>query len=295
MTVDAGPDAAAPERLTELDASVAVDAAAKAFAFDPTVPGGRKLRVWGLGVAACNPAPALRRLQPIDPESKCTAVKVRSAEASGSMATTSPFSAFDGDACTIWNAGGFAPQAVEARIDAVTELAAIVLVPEMTPVVGRAVHIIELGAGDSVRRRLVADATFTSNEGFLVLIDGPMHVNRVRVITTESPSWIAWREIMLVTCGPGAVNVARGVRELTAPPPRRIVPGKGACKSDADCVPEQCCGARTCNHRSLAPNCAGAGCGQSCGGDNMSCGQGSCVCENGTCGAWYHGIVRGLQ
>lgn len=286
-------DASLPEAADRSDAAGAADAASPpAFAFDATIPGGRKLRVFGLGRAACDPAATVRRFTAAN-EGSCTVLEVKSARASGDVAAPAA-AAFDGNACTIWNAGAAASQAIEGQLELGDHVTAMILVPEMTPAKGHSVHVVELALGGTTARRLVADATFTSNDAYLVVIDAPPAADRVRIVTTESESWVAWREIILLRCD-GQTNIPRGVTELTPPPARKIVVGKGACKVDSDCAPDACCGSRTCLARSMAPRCEGVGCGQGCGGDNMACGRGSCVCDRGTCGAWYHGIVRGLQ
>ncbi|HVJ14589.1 MAG TPA: hypothetical protein VM686_04080 [Polyangiaceae bacterium] len=58
----------------------------------------------------------------------------------------------------------------------------------------------------------------------------------------------------------------------------------GACKTDADCVPAQCCHATSCTLKSQAPSCADKMCTKECRGGTMDCG-GGCFCQQGKCNA----------
>jgi hypothetical protein len=237
---------------------------------------GRKMRVFGMGKVACDPGAVIRRL------GKCRAIKVKDGGA-----------AFDGDTCTVWNAGAPPTQAIGATVETADRIDAMILVPEMTPAKGHAVHAIEIFGPASGARKYVADAPFATNEAYLLVFDPAANVEKVRVVTTESPSWVAWREIVLVACDE-PVTVPAGTREVTPIPPRRIIAGTGACTTDADCARETCCGPRTCTARRNAPQCNGVGCGQSYVAGEMTESTARCVCDRGACGAWFFG-PRGLQ
>jgi len=56
------------------------------------------------------------------------------------------------------------------------------------------------------------------------------------------------------------------------------------CATDADCVPAECCHARSCTGRGSAPNCTGIACTMDCQAGTLDCGGGSCSCVNGVCG-----------
>ncbi len=64
----------------------------------------------------------------------------------------------------------------------------------------------------------------------------------------------------------------------------RPVAGADACKTDADCVAEQCCHPTSCVARANAPSCAGTMCTRECRGGTMDCG-GGCLCQAGRCAA----------
>ena len=57
----------------------------------------------------------------------------------------------------------------------------------------------------------------------------------------------------------------------------------GACHSDADCVPAQCCHPSTCVASSEAPTCADTRCTRDCRGGSFECGAGACACKAGVC------------
>ncbi len=57
-----------------------------------------------------------------------------------------------------------------------------------------------------------------------------------------------------------------------------------ACKTDADCVPAECCHPKTCVAKGSAPSCGGVMCTKECRGGTMDCG-GGCHCDKGSCAA----------
>lgn len=57
-----------------------------------------------------------------------------------------------------------------------------------------------------------------------------------------------------------------------------------ACKTDADCVPAECCHPKTCVAKGSAPNCSDMMCTKECRGGTMDCG-GGCFCQQGQCAA----------
>jgi hypothetical protein len=58
----------------------------------------------------------------------------------------------------------------------------------------------------------------------------------------------------------------------------------GACKTDADCVPAQCCHATSCVAKGAAPDCKATMCTKECRGGTLDCG-GGCFCQQGKCNA----------
>ncbi len=112
-------------------------------------------------------------------------------------------SAFDGSTCTLWNAGGFAPQSIMVDLGATRRIDAIVLVPEMSPD-GAVVHRVELSDRDDPKsfqsaHRIVAP--MRTSAPVELPFPRPERARFVQIASEASPSWIAWREIVLLDCG----------------------------------------------------------------------------------------------
>jgi hypothetical protein len=108
--------------------------------------------------------------------------------------------AFDGDGCTIWNAGGFPPQTAAMDLGAPAEIAAFLLLPEMTPN-GQASHAIETSIdGRAFQRMGQVQAPMQTGVLYEMVLPEPVLARFVRVVTTQSPSWVAWRDIVAVRC-----------------------------------------------------------------------------------------------
>lgn len=56
------------------------------------------------------------------------------------------------------------------------------------------------------------------------------------------------------------------------------------CRTDADCVPQQCCHATACVAKAAAPDCSAAICTADCRPNTIDCG-GGCFCQAGVCQA----------
>ena len=107
---------------------------------------------------------------------------------------TSPWYAFDGNTGTLWNSGGFAPQWIEADLGATYSVKKIRLTIEQSPAVQSATHVITIN-GVTVA---TLSGTFTSGSTIEAdLLNAPTNGRFVRVTTTASNSWIAWREIAI--------------------------------------------------------------------------------------------------
>jgi hypothetical protein len=59
----------------------------------------------------------------------------------------------------------------------------------------------------------------------------------------------------------------------------------GPCTTDADCVPAECCHAKTCTSKDNAPDCSDMMCTLDCRAGTMDCGWGKCICKDGQCAA----------
>lgn len=109
--------------------------------------------------------------------------------------------ASDGSACTLWNAGGFAPRDITFDLGIATRIDALVLVPEMTPD-GGVRHVISFSSdGRTFDAGHRIEAPMRTGTPVELLLPRPEKTRFVRVETTASPSWVAWREVALFRCG----------------------------------------------------------------------------------------------
>jgi len=120
------------------------------------------------------------------------------ADASASLPTNPPEFAFDGDLETHWSSGGDAPQWIEIELESEQTVTLVRLVVDQYPP-GPTRHVIWGRTGDG---ELIQLAEFSGEtDMFDVLeigIDEPVPASAIRIETTNSPSWVAWREIEIV-------------------------------------------------------------------------------------------------
>ena len=125
------------------------------------------------------------------------------ARASATNPGDEPANAFDGDTGTLWSAGDFPPQWIEVDLGGVFNVAEIRLVPSQYPA-GNTVHRI-LGSGPDTGGLIeLGVIEGETNDGdYLVLVGASpwLGLDSIRVETTSSPSWVAWREIEVVAAG----------------------------------------------------------------------------------------------
>lgn len=134
----------------------------------------------------------------ITPPSGCQQLAPLSVSADSNTSDSSRAS--DGDSCTVWNAGGFAPHAVTFDFGVVTSFRVVTLIPEMTPS-GAVEHVIELS--DDGKRFAVAhriQAPLSSGVPETLRLPRTERARFVRVTSKKSPSWIAWREVAFFQC-----------------------------------------------------------------------------------------------
>lgn len=77
---------------------------------------------------------------------------------------------------------------------------------------------------------------------------------------------------------------ARPSVEKPVDPPAKT----GACASDADCVPAECCHPKTCVPAAQKVDCGALMCTRECRGGTFDCGGGGCLCQAGQCVADLH-------
>jgi len=140
---------------------------------------------------------AIRLQRP--PRSGCNAIFSLAASATGGAGEAAR--AGDGSSCTVWNAQGFAPQSVTLDMGTPTRIDVIALVPEMSPdgSVSHEVAFSDDGRAFSTGHRV--EAPMRNGEQVELVLPRPEKARFVRVTTTKSPSWVAWREVGLFRCG----------------------------------------------------------------------------------------------
>jgi hypothetical protein len=128
---------------------------------------------------------------------------------------------------------------------------------------------------------------------YVLVLPEAVEATVLDVVTTQSPSWVAFREIMPLECDgePGLpANAQPALTRMPAadpePSPTRgatpegalvVVPGVGSCASHDDCVRQSCCSS-TCASRKLAKPCrAGTSCPASVEQQRCACIDHRCV------------------
>jgi predicted amidohydrolase YtcJ len=122
------------------------------------------------------------------------------ATASASGPDEPPPNAIDADLETAWNSGGDPEQWIQIDLGGPMTVSAIKLVVAQTPE-GATSHQIWAGA-DPNTLALVHQFDGTTKDGDTLEFQptSPLsNIRYVKILTTESPSWVAWREIEVVT------------------------------------------------------------------------------------------------
>ena len=119
--------------------------------------------------------------------------------ASAAIVGNPPEAAFDGDTETVWNSGQFPIQWIEIDLGAEIEVKAVRLTIAQDPA-GATTHVIS-GRSDSGPAVILSEHAADTRDGEVIEVvpDSPWTgIRYLRVETTGSPSWVAWREIELV-------------------------------------------------------------------------------------------------
>lgn len=142
--------------------------------------------------------------------------------ASASHFGTPPTRAFDGDFVAMWNAGTYATQWVEVDLQFVQRITRVRMVTAQSPA-GQTTHEVWFSV-DPIRGS-TANATrvhtfsgYTTSEQVLeISFSEPRYARHVQIRTTQSPSWIAWREVQVfgeVPQEPWVIGLGRGGGEF---------------------------------------------------------------------------------
>jgi hypothetical protein len=122
-----------------------------------------------------------------------------SASASSSSSGAPPALAVDGDPNTAWNSGGGPPAWIELDLKRTVTLSKVRLLVEQTPA-GSTTHQLYFGPSPAPAALIATLSSSTSDMQWLEAdVPDPKPSGRyLRVLTTASPSWVAWREIVAV-------------------------------------------------------------------------------------------------
>src|SRR5581483_10110011 len=121
---------------------------------------------------------------------------------SGSWQTEVPENAFDGKRDTDWNSGDYAPGWIERDLGAAKPLARITLYP-CQDIPGETVHEIWVSdapiGNDRTKARLVHTFKGHTTNLHALTCDFPkgLAARYVEVRTTQSPTWVAWWEVVV--------------------------------------------------------------------------------------------------
>jgi len=150
---------------------------------------------WGSGSGFGTYLDALHEATPTNPVPNLALGKP--ATASAWLADSPPSGAVDGTTEFTWNAGDFAPQWIEIDLESPQAIGRIALLTAQLPD-GDTVHRVLGKAGADDPYELLHEFAGFTTEGEWLIYTPPTpweDVRFVRVRTTVSPSWIAWREI----------------------------------------------------------------------------------------------------
>jgi hypothetical protein len=220
---------------------------------------------------------------------------VRRVTASGNPADAAR--ATDTDSCTTWNSNDYAPQSITLDLGEPRPVGHVIVVPNMTPD-GPVSQVVEVSDdGVTFEQRARYDDRMFSGGVFGLTLQPAARARFVRVRTLVSPSWVAWFEVVPVACANEAAVPPRPAPPPPPPPPAprpvpwskrpgvHVLPGKGACRTDADCRPDACCSPSSCTSGHTQSCDAMGACPAVCRGP-MDCGNGACGCVQGRCAVW---------
>lgn len=120
--------------------------------------------------------------------------------ASASLATDPPENAFDGDTETAWNAGTDAPQWIAIDLGEPTTVTGISLTVAQYPQ-GRTVHRV-MGSSPDGDYQLLYEFDGDTRDSQELTYSPPepwTDIISIKVETVQSPSWAAWKEIVIAT------------------------------------------------------------------------------------------------
>ena len=160
-------------------------------------------RTWGL---TSEERVLLDALAPIDRPDPCAPIEVATpnlafaadVRASGSLPAEPPEAAVDENEATQWGSGAEPVQWIEVELDPTAQVAEIRLLVAQWPE-GRTVHNVLIDEGAGFRSIHTFDGTTRDGDWLEFVPEAAlMGIERLRVETITSPSWVAWREIEVI-------------------------------------------------------------------------------------------------
>ncbi len=107
----------------------------------------------------------------------------------------------DGNRCTSWNSGGYAPATLTLDFGETVPMRGVTLVPEMSPTTAGVGHVVEVSDnGSAWRVAHTVSQTMSSGQVYPFAFSQPQSARFLRVRSTSSPSWIAWVEVAVYRC-----------------------------------------------------------------------------------------------
>lgn len=202
-------------------------------------------------LSSCDAASSLRFFH----EYQCAQIPIRAVRASGTGWANAALAA-DDSACTMLDPTA-APQVIEFEFDRPTVVHGLLVVPQVTiepSVVSAIVELVD--EQGSVRPQQSINGGWQSNVAYGHVLDGAPATRKLRVRVTASSGLLGWRELRPFACD----RQPSAFVEPPPPPPQdpadfATLEGRGACRNDQDCVPDQCCNAMRCMQRAGAPVC----------------------------------------
>jgi len=155
-------------------------------------PGGDPTTATDLGEAGCG-----KQLVDVVPP-KCT--PLHGAPMSSGGTTQETVEAFDGDLCSVWNAGGPPPRFAAEDFGQKRVVSGLIIVPSMEKN-GRVRNVVEASDdGITYHTMYILDQELQSGHAYEVKLPTPFAARGLRVSTTDSTSFVAWREIVGLEC-----------------------------------------------------------------------------------------------
>ena len=104
--------------------------------------------------------------------------------------------AIDGDLNSIWSSQGFPTQWFAVVLDVLYPVDRIEMVITQAPA-GPTTHEVWLGSGSDTRTlyKRLSDVHTEDGQTLEVVIEPPRMISEVLILTRDSPSWVAWREV----------------------------------------------------------------------------------------------------